>query len=316
MLICVAGKNNIAVDISESIMRLTRIKYTNCQLVGIPNLSDDGTNKFQRSFKKWLLDHNVEIVSQEQIQDRDDLLFLSLEYDRVIKPYDFTSERLFNIHFSLLPKYRGMYTSTLPILHGEKISGVTLHKIDNGIDTGDIVDQCSFPIDDDCNCRDLYYLYIQWGTFLVDKNLISLIENNIIAYAQDLGGASCYSKKAVNFSSINIDLNQCAANIRNQTRAYSFREYQLPNASNHAIVDCKITPNRSRGKAGHIYFADESGLYLATTDYNCVLYKDRFDELLIACKTGDFSLVQSICAAQRHIYEKDTNGKSALMIAA
>ena len=39
-----------------------------------------------------------------------------------------------------------MYTSCLPILFNEKESGVTLHKIDRGIDTGDIIDQITFPI--------------------------------------------------------------------------------------------------------------------------------------------------------------------------
>ena len=42
-----------------------------------------------------------------------------------------------------------MYTSYWPIKNGEKKSGVTLHKIDSGIDTGDIISQLSFDIDED-----------------------------------------------------------------------------------------------------------------------------------------------------------------------
>ena len=57
----------------------------------------------------------------------------------IIKTKNFKSNKLFNLHFSLLPSYKGMHTSAFPILNGEKYSGVTIHKIDNGIDTGDII---------------------------------------------------------------------------------------------------------------------------------------------------------------------------------
>ncbi len=42
-----------------------------------------------------------------------------------------------------------MYTSCLPILHGKDITGVTLHEMDTGIDTGNIIAQESFLIDSD-----------------------------------------------------------------------------------------------------------------------------------------------------------------------
>ena len=76
-----------------------------------------------------------------------DLLFMSVEYDRIIKPALFASSRLYNVHFSLLPKYRGCNTAVWPILNGEAEHGVTLHEIDAGIDSGPIVAQRSFPID-------------------------------------------------------------------------------------------------------------------------------------------------------------------------
>ena len=50
------------------------------------------------------------------------------------------------IFISLLPKYRGVFTSTNVILNNEKTTGVTFHKIDKGIDTGDIIGQKSFKL--------------------------------------------------------------------------------------------------------------------------------------------------------------------------
>ena len=74
------------------------------------------------------------------------LIFISIEYETLIDPKKFESKELFNFHFSLLPKYRGCHTNFFQIFNGEKFSGVTLHKIDNGIDTGAIVDQLKFNI--------------------------------------------------------------------------------------------------------------------------------------------------------------------------
>lgn len=74
--ICIAGKNNIAVDVLDYCLK----KY----------------------------------------KDFDDK---EVEFDRIIKIDKFKSDKLFNIHFSLLPEYKGMYPSVLPILHNNKCSG-------------------------------------------------------------------------------------------------------------------------------------------------------------------------------------------------
>lgn len=53
-----------------------------------------------------------------------------------------------NVHSSLLPKHRGPSPFSYAILAREKESGVTFHAMDEGIDTGDILDQASFPLCD------------------------------------------------------------------------------------------------------------------------------------------------------------------------
>ncbi len=51
-----------------------------------------------------------------------------------------------NIHSSLLPKYRGVHPVSWALINGESETGVTLHRIDDGIDTGEILVQRSTPI--------------------------------------------------------------------------------------------------------------------------------------------------------------------------
>ncbi|PJF32865.1 MAG: hypothetical protein CUN57_03670, partial [Phototrophicales bacterium] len=105
-----------------------------------------------------------------------DLILFSLEYSRLIDVSMFRDRRLFNIHFSLLPAYRGAYTSIWPILNGEEFSGVTLHEIDHGIDTGRIIYQRRFPIPSTFSARDLYFKYMAAGTELFRDHAIDIIK--------------------------------------------------------------------------------------------------------------------------------------------
>ena len=54
----------------------------------------------------------------------------------------------FNIHGSLLPKYRGRSPHVWAIINNEKVTGITAHVIDEGCDTGDIISQIKIACDD------------------------------------------------------------------------------------------------------------------------------------------------------------------------
>lgn len=128
-----------------------------------------------------------------------DVLFISLEFDRLIKTERFCSEKLYNIHFSALPKYKGVYTSITPILNGEISSGVTLHKIDNGIDTGDIIAQRIFKIDINDSARDLYFKYLKQGFMLFKQNIASLIAGDFSLKKQSCEHSSYFLGKTLMF---------------------------------------------------------------------------------------------------------------------
>ena len=135
MFICVAGKNNIAVDVLEYLIRINNGRY---ELGVVCNKTETGKNSWQKSLRFFSQRFNVPEYHLEDMYMRDDLIFISLEFDKIVNPDLFKDARLFNIHFSLLPSYKGMYTSAIPILNGEEMVGVTFHEIDKGIDTGNI----------------------------------------------------------------------------------------------------------------------------------------------------------------------------------
>ncbi|MBI5017279.1 MAG: formyl transferase [Deltaproteobacteria bacterium] len=51
-----------------------------------------------------------------------------------------------NVHSAPLPRYRGMLPNFWQLYRGEKETGITVHKIDIGLDTGDIIAQASMPV--------------------------------------------------------------------------------------------------------------------------------------------------------------------------
>jgi methionyl-tRNA formyltransferase len=267
-MLAIAGKNNIACDLLE--YALERIDHH--EICAIVNQTDQGIDGWQRSFKKAAAQWNTPIVPLESVYGVPNLIFLSLEFDTIIRPDLFQSTRLYNIHFSLLPKYRGMYTSAWPILNNESESGVTLHCIDWGIDTGAIIDQIAFPITITDNGKDLYLKYIRYGTELTKKNFDLLLSGEIVAKPQNRWNATYYSRKSINYKDLKIDFQQPAIAVYNQIRAFSFDVYQLPIVYNRTINRCVITDDRSRGKAGAIIRQDQQKMTVSTLDFDVILY--------------------------------------------
>ena len=55
--------------------------------------------------------------------------------------------RIMNIHPSLLPAFPGLHAPRQAVAHGVKVSGVTVHFVDEGVDTGPIILQSSVPVE-------------------------------------------------------------------------------------------------------------------------------------------------------------------------
>ena len=240
--ICLAGKNQIAVDALSFL--LNDLNFKKNSIFICPNKNDPGFDTWQPSLRLYAEKQNIDIVSLKEIFDIQNLIFISLEFDRIIKPHKFKSDKLFNFHFSLLPAYKGVYTSIFPIMKGEKRSGVTLHKMDPGIDTGDIIAQESFEIDINDTARDLYFKYLRFGFNVFKRNIKDLINNKYTANPQPYLDSSYYSRDDLDFSNIPINLNKTSYQIHNQIRSLIFEEYQLPNLGNKKIYKSQITSEK------------------------------------------------------------------------
>ena len=140
--ICIA-ENQCAVDVVKYLLK----KKFKKNLLILPNKSDKGIDSWQPSLRKFAKIKKIKIINENKLKKIKNLFLFSIEFEKILRVKEYKSKNLFNVHFSLLPKFRGCHTNYLQIKFGEKRSGVTLHKIDKGVDTGKIIDQLEFIID-------------------------------------------------------------------------------------------------------------------------------------------------------------------------
>lgn len=310
--ICIAGKNNIAINVAEYVLE----NFQDVELIGVFNQTDSGENSFQRSFKQFCGINNIKKSTLEEIYQESNIIFLSLEFDKIIKPSLFKSNQLYNIHFSYLPEYKGMYTSALPLLYGEEYTGVTLHKIDSGIDTGEIISQTKILLDDDITCEQLYLKYIEEGAKLVIESLQNMINKTIKSKAQKSNKSTYFSKKTIDYSNIQIDLKATAFQVKRQINAFVFPAYQLPKVFDTEVYKADITDQKSVLKAGTLINESDFHFEIATIDFNVLVFKNRNIELKESAINGDIKLLNYFIDNQYDIKQRFSNGWDLAIISA
>lgn len=117
-----------------------------------------------------------------------------------------------NVHFSLLPKYRGAAPVNWAIVHGEKTTGVTTMQMDAGLDTGDILLQSETEILANENAVDLMTTLSQTGAQLLSETLSKY--ESIVPIRQENSKATLAPMMEKADGLINWNLNAQAINNR------------------------------------------------------------------------------------------------------
>ena len=90
-----------------------------------------------------------------------------------------------NIHFSLLPKYRGAAPVNWAIINGEKETGVSSFYLSSKMDAGDLICQKKIPITDDDTSEILMAKLIDLGLEILDETVTSIKTKTVSASKQD-----------------------------------------------------------------------------------------------------------------------------------
>src|SRR5262249_40654002 len=136
------------------------------------------------------------IKNNEEFQQRFEALqpdaIIVVGYGRIIPPWmlELPPYGNINVHASLLPRYRGAAPIQWAIAAGEKVTGVTTMRLNEGLDTGDILLQKQMEIHEDETSVTLAPKLARLGADLLVKTLRRLEEKRIIARPQDHSRAS------------------------------------------------------------------------------------------------------------------------------
>lgn len=98
----------------------------------------------------------------------------------------------YNMHGSLLPKYRGRVPVNWAVLHGERETGATLHRMHVKPDAGEIVDQMAVPILPDDLAIDVFRKVTVAAEVVLSRSLPDLLEGSARPYEQDLSRGSYF----------------------------------------------------------------------------------------------------------------------------
>jgi methionyl-tRNA formyltransferase len=124
-----------------------------------------------------------------------------------------------NVHTSLLPKYRGAAPIQWAILNGDAKTGVTIMKMDPGLDTGDILTQEVTPINPSDNAQILHDRLAEMGASLLVRTLPAYVAGAIQPQPQPAEGAT-YARKITKEDG-RLDWAQPAQVLWNRVRAFT-----------------------------------------------------------------------------------------------
>jgi methionyl-tRNA formyltransferase len=162
--------------------------------------------------------NNLELRARLQSINPDAIIVVA--YGRIIPEWMLNLPRWgnINLHASLLPKYRGAAPIQWAIANGERVTGATTMRIDQGLDTGDILLQRSLPIEPDQTAEQLFPVLAASGAGLMLETLAGVEAGTILPIPQDNAGASL--ARILEREDALIDFGRSAGEIYNRWRGF------------------------------------------------------------------------------------------------
>ena len=261
-----------------SLKALTEAGYEICGVFTQPDKPKNRGMKLQASpIKEYALSVGLPVFQPAKMRDGEALAVLrELEPELItvaaygkILPVDILELPplgCINVHSSLLPKYRGAAPINWAILNGEDETGVTIQRMAEELDAGDILAQAGTAIDINENAAQLFVRLAQLGAELLVKTVRDLETGTAVAMPQDESRASHAPMLSKELSP--MDWGKTARQLHDQVRGL----FPWPSAS--AVLDgmrCKIIrtsllEEMTDRPAGTIVQADKKGLRIACGD--------------------------------------------------
>lgn len=163
----------------------------------------------------------VDFCNQNAITFIDDLdaiceldidILISVQYHQILKSnhINCAKEIAVNLHMAPLPEYRGCNQFSFAIYNKSKVFGATLHRLEAGIDSGDIIFESRFDLPPDWSVKRLYDETEQQSFLLFKNNVHKLIKGDYTLHSQssylNVRDSNIYYRKDIRkLKSISLD---------------------------------------------------------------------------------------------------------------
>ncbi|MDO4966436.1 MAG: methionyl-tRNA formyltransferase [Lachnospiraceae bacterium] len=227
--------------------------------------------------KELALKHGIEVY-QPHILKTEETINKLKEYDAdiyVVAAYgkilskeilEIAKHGCINVHASLLPKYRGAAPIQWSIIDGEKLTGITIMQMDEGLDTGDMLFKSVVEISDDDTADSLHDKLAACGASLIVDALDAIEKGDIHPVKQDNENAT-YAKmlsKALGHIQYSKPAEQIALLVRGLNSWPG--TYSFINGKSLKIWEVKVLDEDATGTPGTVASADNGRLIVNTED--------------------------------------------------
>ncbi len=260
--VVVIGKNRLAVGCLEAV-----VHAGDEVVLAVADPSDDGSDGWQPSFLAAArrlglptstppdVNHGDFVSEVRQLSPE---FILSFQAAQILKPalIEASSKATMNLHFGLLPRYRGVAPIAWAIINGEQSTGVTLHHIDPGIDSGEVVASAEVAIGRDDTGRSLYDKCTEAGIVLFSHAWSKLRAGQISGQPQAESDALYYNRHSIDFTARRINWSWDAERLANWIRAFIFPPFQFPSLvlgdGEYDVTSVEQDREAHRGRPGQV----------------------------------------------------------------
>ena len=181
-----------------AVASLKKLVEYGCNIVSVITAPDKpggrGMELQQSAVKKYAVEQSLNILQPEKLKNPEfikTLQELNADVQIVVAfrmlpevVWDMPPMGTINVHGSLLPQYRGAAPINWAVINGENETGVTTFKLQHAIDTGDILLQESFPINENDTAGDVHDKMMEVGASLLLKTLLQLAGGTLVEQPQ------------------------------------------------------------------------------------------------------------------------------------
>lgn len=140
--------------------------------------------------KKLALKHNLTVIQPKSLKDPEAIeqlrswnpdMIVVAAFGQILRPniLEMPPYGCINVHASLLPRWRGAAPINAAILHGDNETGITIMKMDTGLDTGPIISQQAIPIQPEDTAGSLFSRLAQLGGSLLIDTLPDYVQGKL-----------------------------------------------------------------------------------------------------------------------------------------